>query len=705
MKKINRREFLKESSLGGSLLAGGAVVNPRLQPGGRPANEHGLFAWWRLGDGVDDAVVDRVTGIEDPILGNYRYTDGVDVTDKALKLDGFTTCVTRRADEAPRFSKAFTIEAWVALAAYPWNWCPVVSQQKEERAGYYFGIGPRGKLALQLSLSGIYYRGMWRACTSKSPIPLKEWTHIVGTFSGEEGITLYLNGQETGKAPLEGTFVPAPDVDLRIGMNHEKREPSHPHREHSNLPTWFSLDGILDEIKIHDRAFTPQEAMQAFSSRVPASPPDLPARIMPSGPPGPGRFGAYYTNLRYYEEWDNLWRIGDHPDVVVQFDGSPLRVVFWRGTSYSPAWVMEDGTWISDQSVEAWTEGETYEHMNDPRCTYSHVRIIENHAARVVVHWRYALANTRGDLWRVDEKTGMACWADEYYSFYPDGVGVRYITWKKGSLGKTRQFQETTPLCHAGQRPEDIIHLDALTLMNMEGEQLTYSWPGTSESRKSLLPPSSNIQIVNLKSNGKPFLIFEPGSRIQVLGGGIRKGIYSAFPLCNHWPVAMIPSDGRTCQAPDQPSSFSPAICEPVVHESEGTRSYTCWLCGTVPDGKQDELVNLARSWVEPPELIAVENAASEGYDKAERAWKVRVRDAGKVTSLKLVGSEATPIIHAAIVVKNWGMNHARIRMNGKRLEPSEYRIGRQHRLDGSDLVVWIAKKSKNTLEIQLEPD
>ena len=45
--------------------------------------------------------------------------------------------------------------------------------------------------------------------------------------------------------------------------------------------------------------------------------PALPVRILPSGPPGPGRFGAYYTTLKYYDAWDAPWRIGEHADVIV----------------------------------------------------------------------------------------------------------------------------------------------------------------------------------------------------------------------------------------------------------------------------------------------------------------------------------------------------------------------------------------------------
>lgn len=34
------------------------------------------------------------------------------------------------------------------------------------------------------------------------------------------------------------------------------------------------------------------------------SSPAIAPRFLPSGPEGPGRFGAYYTKQKYYWEWD-----------------------------------------------------------------------------------------------------------------------------------------------------------------------------------------------------------------------------------------------------------------------------------------------------------------------------------------------------------------------------------------------------------------
>jgi len=97
---------------------------------------------------------------------------------------------------------------------------------------------------------------------------------------------------------------------------------------------------------------------------------------LPSGPAGPGRFGAYYARLKYSLEWDKPWRVANHPDVVVQFDDGGHKFVFWRGTSYIPCWVSDAGVWYTNEFVERRghhspnTEG-CVEPMSDKQCRFS----------------------------------------------------------------------------------------------------------------------------------------------------------------------------------------------------------------------------------------------------------------------------------------------------------------------------------------------
>lgn len=72
-----------------------------------------------------------------------------------------------------------------------------------------------------------------------------------------------------------------------------------------------------------------------FTASKPSGEQVLPPRVMPSGHKGAEVFGASYIKLPCYPEWDALWSVAADPDIVVQFDGTPVRVVFWRGTRYS----------------------------------------------------------------------------------------------------------------------------------------------------------------------------------------------------------------------------------------------------------------------------------------------------------------------------------------------------------------------------------
>lgn len=83
------------------------------------------------------------------------------------------------------------------------------------------------------------------------------------------------------------------------------------------------------------------------------------------------------------------------PDAYVRFDRSPVQLVFWRGASFVPCWVSENGIWYLNEWLETWGRdvASCAEPIMDRHCRYSHVRLIEDTDARVVMHWRYALSD------------------------------------------------------------------------------------------------------------------------------------------------------------------------------------------------------------------------------------------------------------------------------------------------------------------------
>jgi hypothetical protein len=308
------------------------------------AQEKKPVAHWSFDQVKEGKVRDSVGEWEDIVSGNFRMVRGI--KGQAIVMDGYTTNIVRQADSAPKLGPDFTVEAWIALGAYPWNWAPIAAREStismnsnldavcwpedivvnSPRNGFFFGISPEGYLGLHVGARG------WQVCRTDKKIPLFSWTHVAATFRRGEGVVLYIDGQKTAEMKIQGGFRPDENADLRIGMAHQKLEPTHPVRVFATLACWYSLDGILDELRIHNEALAVEKVTESYNSSKTSAKPDLPPRIMPSGPPGPGVFGASYMHLKYYPEWDALWPVAQVPS-----DGRYCQAAD-RASHFSLAW-------------------------------------------------------------------------------------------------------------------------------------------------------------------------------------------------------------------------------------------------------------------------------------------------------------------------------------------------------------------------------
>ncbi len=687
--------------------------------------EGSLVARWSFDRVEGQKVQENVSGNDDAISGNFRLAQGT--KGQSIVLDGYTTCVVRQADLGPKLGPDFTVQAWIALGAYPWNWAPIVAQENtismnsnqdaicwpddivvnSPRSGFFFGISPEGYLGLHIGIQG------WKVCWTEKKVPLKTWTHVAALFRRGEGVVLFINGQKAAEMAIQGDFHQAEEEDLRIGMAHQMLEPSHPVRPFATLACWYSLDGVLDEIEIHNEALAEEAIAENYELSKPKAETDLAVRMMPSGPPGPGVFGASYMHLEYYPEWDALWPVSSDPDIVIQFDDSPVRVVFWRGTRYGPAWVMEKDKWMADQSIENFTNQDgCIEHMLDPRCRFSHVRIIENTPARVVVHWRYCPTSANKNHSQVDPVSGWEDWVDEYYTFYPDLVGVRKVILHSG--GRSLWPEEVIALCQPGQKPEDVVDLSAMTLVNLKGDSHTYTWAETTPKVRegdeyfhfgSLPDEKPVIMRVNMKSGYKPFQIFETTNRFTIFAHEHRKG-FSHFPWWNHWPVAQVPSDGRYCQAADRASHFSLAWGGPSPHKGEGKSYWWAWMYGATKEDAE-ALVPLGRSWLFPPKLAVEQGDVVAEYDLTQRCYVISGGKKGIDGKLSFVleGNSDSPVINPAFVVENWGHREADVLVNGQLIPRGKsFRYGHIRRVNRYDLVVWLELENNRDTQIIVQP-
>jgi hypothetical protein len=576
--------------------------------------------------------------------------------------------------------------------------------KREDRL--FFGIDSEGHIGMKLMIDG-----QLKQFVSQVAVPLLKWSHVAGTFDKDKGIDLYINGTHVGSLAVSGVVTPEVGHDLLIGMSSKKMAPANTERDPSRrLFSNMVFDGLIDEVKLYSNALSGEEIRRAFSFSKPRRVQPLAWRVMPSGPKNlPPRFGAAYCRLRYSDEWEKLWRVGPDPDIMVRFDESPVRMLFWRGTAYGAVWVAENGRLMGDQSLERAGGGKSRwgcaEHMADKQCRYSHVRLLENHDARVVIHWRYAVSDIVYGIF-AEDKDGWGEWADEYYYIYPDGVSTRKQILHSNHL--SHEWQETIMLNQPGTRPEDNIELDAVTWGNMDGESKTYSWQEGERDDGKLR--DATIQIVNLKSDYKPFIIWQPDSEPKLMRCCTDEG-WSHFPWWNHWPVGQLPNDGRRTAVPDRPahSSLAQSIedSRAIVHDAEKNSFTAVSLCG-MSDNAVTELVPLARSWNYPARLVITSgNFHSEGYDKYQRAYVLFCEENGEPLPMEceVAVSEESPSFNPALVIKNWGQAGVSVKVNGKQVKRGKgLRCGYNHTLEGSDLVVWLEMESIEPITISLSP-
>ena len=134
-------------------------------------------AVWHFEPEPAGRATDSVSKTPDALHGPARYhLQGA--RGQCLQFDGFATRVERAADKAPRLGGAFSIEAWVALQEYPWNWTGIVDRQEDKKAGFFFGLDYQGALGMSVAAGG-----KWIECLNSA----KDYNSILHTDGWEVG--------------------------------------------------------------------------------------------------------------------------------------------------------------------------------------------------------------------------------------------------------------------------------------------------------------------------------------------------------------------------------------------------------------------------------------------------------------------------------------------------------------------------------------
>ena len=664
--------------------------------------------WWKFDEGLisrlyehKDLTKESIQGLDCEVGGNVTlFKKGVSGT--SLAFDGYYSKVIFPASAAPVIDDELTVEAWVVLGAYPWNWAPLVHQSivdpgpiekgtydevgkdqaRRKGRGYYLGIDAHGYPIFTVDDKQV--KGSVKLSTYR-------WTHVAATY-GNGQMQIYVDGQQCGSKPASGK-ISIPAKDILIGLNNVKGRATDPVRNAiCHLDTIYGIEGLIDEVKIYNTTLDSSQVASSYNNFKPETSlrdnPDLERRILP-GKPGPAdKFGAQYTELCYHELWDNLWRTSGYPDVLVKFDDNPTSFTFWRGVNGGAGWVTENNKWMSDQSVETGGPHGCSEHMADKQCRHAHVRIIENTDARVVLHWRYASIDIAYLF------PAIRHWTDEYYYIYPDCSAVRKVKFRNGNAG----WHDVQFLNQPGTTCLDNINLKALTVANMDGKIRSLIWKGTNGVPRNRLRDAC-ISMVNLKSDYKVFLVYPEGVEIGTWGRH-EQSPHTDDPFAgpwNHWPVSQIPSDGRYAVSSDR-------LTHAALGGAGDVTEHGNMIIYGLTDKPISSLVPLARSWNTPPAVTNIKGCISRGYSKEQRAYQLTATKKG--LSFTLDSSKLSPVYNPCFVIKHWGTEEkAELRINGAVVGAGEnFRQGIIRDTDGTrTLIVWLKTTSTKPVEFELK--
>ena len=262
-----------------------------------------LLAEWPL-DHPAHAAVDQITGISDPIHSRAIEREwGTGPRGKALRLDGYSTWITRNAGDAPSLPASFSLELWIALATYPVSDAAFFNQHSGGGSGFFFGLNARGRWGLSLAASGA-----WHECFAPNPFPKDIWSHVVATFDPIQGLAVFLNGVEQKRVIPEKplSFTPAPHIDLHIGR-HNRGEFSD-----GDVFNQGVLNGLLSGVRIYGGSLTPKEVRQRFESVGVVGIPDL-----------------HISARRFVHD---LHRPTFHAIPDAGWTNEPHGLVFWKGS-------------------------------------------------------------------------------------------------------------------------------------------------------------------------------------------------------------------------------------------------------------------------------------------------------------------------------------------------------------------------------------
>ncbi|WP_339257039.1 GH32 C-terminal domain-containing protein [Paenibacillus sp. FSL P2-0136] len=318
------------------------------------ANSTGTIFYMNLDEGAGKKALEQVSNLEHDVnyvFNNARYMDSKDprwtprgVKGGALLFDGYSNDIEVNAKDAIPVSDALTLEAWVAPRSYEWgdgnNLSAIVNQSDQDKTeGFALGMYRHGTWSMQVGIGGQWIQ-VW---VKDHPLEKYKWNYVAATFDKTDGIIkLYLNGQEvaSGATPVNVPITPSTEK-LIIGKNNKSAE-------FAGLFSYNMFSGLIDEVKLQNKAFTGQEILAEYKN-VKA----LHGGVVPEIPNGdidedPSVFDGDQHRPQYHAMPPQNWMNEAHAPIY--YNGK--YHLFYQHNPQGPFWhQIHWGHWVSDDMV------------------------------------------------------------------------------------------------------------------------------------------------------------------------------------------------------------------------------------------------------------------------------------------------------------------------------------------------------------------
>lgn len=204
-------------------------------------HEAGLVGWWAFDESNDMPVTLDYSG--------NGHGAELDLATRAEGKDGNALVCNGGSASVPPFdalsmTSAMTVACWVktTVAAQKNQWFVNRVLAGGTDSGFRLGV-LGGRPCFQVPVTVFSH-----ALTAAAPLATNQWTHVAGTFDGEN-MRIYVDGVGCGSLPRPGPIKPN-RFPLCLG-NYDRRHKAY-------------FDGLLDEVKIYDRALSAEEIRGQF---------------------------------------------------------------------------------------------------------------------------------------------------------------------------------------------------------------------------------------------------------------------------------------------------------------------------------------------------------------------------------------------------------------------------------------------------------